>query len=609
MPDIVSKEIIEELRARNEIAEVIGSYLELKRAGSALKALCPFHTEKTPSFNVNEDRQIYRCFGCGASGDVFTFVMEYEGVEFPAAMEILADRCGMRLQTEPRKGDQAPRGPQKDVLYKILEATTGFYQECLANHPEAKAARDYLSARQLDGEATERFQIGFAPEQRGALTSWAQQKKWSSKELEGAGLIARSDNGRGSTYERFRGRIMFPITDIRGRVVGYSGRILDNQSNLAKYVNSPETPVFSKSSILFGLDKARANIGEKGYAVICEGQIDAIRCHLAGLEHVVASQGTAMGEKHAALMNRFTDTVVLLMDADSAGQKAAIRSADVFLSRNMDVRIAALPPGEDPDSLILGQGAEALTACVENAKSVVDFHADRIVTDPSVFKEDQRKFVAVEAILESIGKVPRAVKQDEMLRKVSRRFLIDERHLREDLRRITSNQRPARDSKPTVKPMDEKQPTSEICLLELMMVGEEVVELVRSYLPFHCMSSVECREVARVLVENSEATPENLTSFLANSGENCIRVATAARAAPNRLIGEDALLDDTAKDFILQIRRNDLERRKKDLHQRTLAAKGAELEELVAARGLLANDIYKLRQGWDEALPILELES
>jgi len=610
MPDIVSKEIIEELRARNEIAEVLGSYLELKRAGSSLKALCPFHTEKTPSFNVNEDRQTFRCFGCGVSGDVFTFVMEYEGVEFPAAMEILADRCGMRLQTESRPAGNAPKGPRKDVLYKVLEAATGFYQECLANHPEAKTARDYLSKRQLDGEASERFRIGFAPEQRGALTSWAQQKKWSTKELEGAGLIARSDNGRGSTYERFRGRIMFPISDIRGRVVGFSGRILDNSTNLAKYVNSPETPVFVKSNLLFGLDRARTSIGEKGYAVICEGQIDAIRCHLAGLEHVVASQGTAMGDKHAALMDRFTNTVVLLMDADSAGQKAALRSADVFLSRNMEVRIAALPPGEDPDTLVLREGAGALTTYVESAKSVVDFHADRIVTDPSIFKEDQRRFVAVEAILESIGKVPRAVKQDEMLRKVSKRFLIDERHLREDLRKITSNQRPIRVEEPSKEPVAKNQPASEICLIELMMIGEEVVQLVRSYLPFHCMSSEECREVARVLVEDTDATPENLTSFLAHAGESCIRVATAARAAPNRLIGEDAAVDDAAKDFILQIRRKDLERRQKELHQRSLVAKGAEEEEeLIVARQQLVSDIYTLRQGWEEALPILEMES
>ncbi len=610
MPEIVSKAMIEELRARNDIAEVVGSYLELKRAGSALKALCPFHTEKTPSFTVNEDRQTFRCFGCGASGDVFTFIMEHEAVEFRGALEILADRCGMRLQTEEDGGRRAPRGPRKDILYKVLEASARFYQECLRRHPEAGEARNYLKDRQLDSEAAERFRIGFAPEQRGVLTTWAERKnEWSSRDLEAAGLIARTDNGRGGTYERFRGRVMFPITDVRGRVIGFSGRILDDETNLAKYVNSPETPVFQKSGVLFGLDKARTPITEKGYAVVCEGQIDAIRCHLANLEHVVASQGTAMTEKHAMLLDRFASTVILLMDADSAGQKAALRSADVFLGRNMDVRIATLPPGEDPDSLILREGPKAVQTVIEQAKSLVDFHADLVSSNPSAFGGEQDKFVAVEAILESIGKIPRAVKQNEMLRKISRRFLIDEHHLRDVLCRISSRRRTRPDTGSGAPTPDIAHPPTELCLIELMMNGGEAVELVRSFLPLNFLTSSECREIARALVENDDATPETLTSILADAGEDCLRMATAARAAPDRLVGDEANIGDAVRQVILKIRIKELDKRVKELHRRSQDAIGEEKEELDMARGQLVQDIYKLRQGWEEALPVLELEN
>jgi DNA primase len=303
----IPRETIEEVRSRNDIADVIGSYLSLKNAGTRFKANCPFHKEKTPSFTVSPDRQIYHCFGCGAGGDVIRFVQEYEKVDFMTALQMLADRVGMELNLE--EGGEGS-GADKRKLFQIHEGVAQLYQRILLDHESGEAGRAYLASRALKPETIKEFQIGFAPDRFDALEKWAQQKKIPLELMEQAGLMIKSDK-RSGYYDRFRNRLMFPIRDEAGRVIGFSGRAIVKDEKSGKYVNSPETPLFHKSRVLFAIDKARRAMADSRVAIVCEGQIDAIRCHEAGLANVVASQGTALTSDHARMIRRYADEVIL----------------------------------------------------------------------------------------------------------------------------------------------------------------------------------------------------------------------------------------------------------------------------------------------------------
>jgi DNA primase len=600
MAERISKQTIEELRARNDIEEVVGSYLELKRVGSSLKALCPFHKEKTPSFHVNTQRQIFHCFGCGVGGDVFRFVMMYEGVDFPTALRLLAERCGMRLAFEE---SPSPAGPRKDVLYQVLDQAATLYQRTLREHRSASAARAYLAERAIDDDAIDAFRIGYAPNIAGALERWSRKAGIPPELLEAVGLLARSDRD-GSSYERFRDRVMFPIADEMGRTIGFSGRALDATAP-AKYLNSPETTVFHKNRVLFALDKARQEMVARRVGILCEGQIDAIRCHRAGIANVVASQGTAITESHAQLLRRYVDDVVLVLDADRAGQDAAIRSAEVILSTGLSVRIATLPQGEDPDSLVRKQGADSLRALVEAASPLVDFQV-RILASREDITTDAGRQRAVQAVLSSIARVPGAVQQDAMLRQLAHRVFVAEHILREDLRRLRRG-RPAASAEAPA-PVRTDIPTVEAELLALMAADPEVLDLARRYLPAHCYTHDDCRRLADHLYRDGNRPDWSLTAAVAEASEDCQRLAARIQMGPRRLVGEDATTGRVGRDLILCLRRRHLEQRRHDLRQRAMEAAGPEQERLTTAFQQLSMDIHQLRQGWDESLPLLELD-
>ena len=317
MPKIISKDVIEQIRNANDVAEVIGSYFQLKRAGGSFKALCPFHKEKSPSFHVNPQRQIYHCFGCGAGGDVFRFIMQYENVDFGTAARILGERVGMRIEWSEGDGGA---DSNKGELYKIHEEVAAIYQRALLEMDAAQRARAYLKERDLGDDVVRDFLIGYAPDRRDSLVQWSRKKKLPLQLLEAAGLISHTEDGQ--PYDRFRNRLMFSIRDELGRVIAFSGRIMEKDVKVAKYVNSPETPLFRKGRVLYALDRARRNIMDARTAILCEGQIDVIRCHMAGFTTAVASQGTALTEDHARLLKRYADSVVVVLDASGSMTEA-----------------------------------------------------------------------------------------------------------------------------------------------------------------------------------------------------------------------------------------------------------------------------------------------
>ena len=363
--------VIEEVKARIDLVDLISSYgISVKTAGGSKKACCPFHHEKTPSFNINEAKGFYHCFGCGESGDAIKFVERMEGLSFVDAVRKLAERAGVKIEET-----HDPAAAKAARLYALLSELAQFYHRCLLKSKEAEKAREYLEKRALGGRIAEDYLIGYAPVGMANMLKWADKYGYSMEELESAGVVKGPDRPGDRGYHRFGGRLMFSIRDRRGRVVGFSGRQLVASKNSGKYVNSPETPVFKKSRILYGFDKAAQAITKAANceAIVCEGQIDCIRLQTGGFPNSVAGQGTAFTDEHVKMLARFASQVALVYDDDAAGHKATLASARLCLAAGLPVRVVSLPDGEDPDSFLRAHPADDFRRLLDSAESIVSF--------------------------------------------------------------------------------------------------------------------------------------------------------------------------------------------------------------------------------------------
>jgi DNA primase len=376
----IAEESIQKVADASDIVEIIGGYFPLKRAGTSFRAICPFHKEKSPSFHVNPSRQSFHCFGCGAGGGVFRFVMDYEHVDFPSAVRKLAQRAGIVLVEDNDPKEQSRRDQRSRLLELHRETAAWFHTNLLRTH-EAEHARSYLKKRGLTKEIAVDWQIGYAPAGWESLRNWAMDKGFTREELITGGLLTVREGDTRGGYDRFRDRLMFPIRNDYGEVVAFSGRILNDSQKEAKYVNSPETPIFSKGRVLFGLDKSKRALIDAGSAIVLEGQIDLISAFEHGVKNVVAPQGTAFTAEQARLLRRFVEQVTLCFDSDTAGQNAVERSLPALLAAGISVKAARLPVGEDPDSLIRGKGVEAFQNRLSEARDFFDHTIDRAVAE------------------------------------------------------------------------------------------------------------------------------------------------------------------------------------------------------------------------------------
>jgi len=605
MPPIIPKRVLEEIRFKSDIADVVGSYIDLKRSGSTLKALCPFHKEKTPSFNVNQQRQIYHCFGCGKGGDVFSFVMEYEGVDFMTAVKILAEKAGVPLELEQGDRDTA----DKAALYKVHAELAAFYRRCLLQTQGAAAARAYLEERKLTGDIAEAFGIGYAPRRWDAALQWAARHKTPPNILEQGGLVIRRERdggGRARVYDRFRDRIMFPIADELGRVIGFSGRALEAGERTAKYVNSPETPLFRKSRVLYAMDKARRAIADCRDAILCEGQIDVIRCHQAGLTTAVASQGTAFTEEHARILHRYADSVTLVFDPDSAGQDAAVKAAGIFLQAGLAVRVAALPPGQDPDTFLVDAGADAFRALLDRAVPAVRYQVDLLAARDDL-QSEAGVMRASRAVLQTILNTPNAVQQAHMVEEAAALLKLPPRSLLSELaalrrRRTYRGDEPDEAPAPgwdapavdawEAAPLDER----ELCVY-LAQGDPELLAAVDRYIPRELWTHRLSRAYADACREAAD-TGQSVEEILRNSAEWDPQLeAFAARAVmtPPRIAGEEFSALDAVHQLVLSMWRRAL-----------TAERAATAPENYARRFELTHDLDSLKT-WDHGADIIEL--
>ena len=600
MSPVISKALLEQIRGANDIVEVVGTYIPLKRAGSSFKGLCPFHKEKTPSFHANPQRQSFHCFGCGAGGDVFRFIMQYDGVDFVSAVRLLARRAGIAVELTD---DDRQEGPNKDLLLKLLEDVTMLYHHALQKLPAAEAARRYLQKRDLGDAVVRDYLLGYAPEGWDTLVKWGQKKKYAPALLEAAGLLSRSDSEEDRVYDRFRHRLMFPVRDEIGRIVGFSGRVLADDPKAAKYVNTPETPVFHKGKLLYALDKARRAIMDSRAALLCEGQIDVIRCHLGGFQNAVAAQGTALTEQHAQVLKRYADSVTVVLDADPAGQKASLRSAELLLAAGLSVSIASLPPDEDPDSLIRAKGPAAFQGVLDAARPLLDFQVG-LLRQGEGFSGEAGLMRAARAVLETIAKAPTAVQRDHLLRQAARELGLTESALRQDLSRLIRPSGPARVQADGESTAPAQHPLEEVTVLELAVRHPEVALLFRRYLPADAMTDPVCRRLYELILTGEE----NPMSALGPDDTEAIRLLAQVEAAPSRLVGEDLSPEHPAQDLILRLRRKQMERRRVELRQKLGATPESDRPALEMECKQLTLDIKSLQQGWARAQPILELD-
>ncbi len=419
--------VIDEVKQKTDIASVVGQYVALKKAGRNLVGLCPFHSERNPSFFIYPEQQSWHCFGCNTGGDVFSFIMKKEGMDFGEALHLLAQRAGVTVPTQPGRDEEKE---EKEQLYKINEAAAQYFHNLLLNSPEGKSARDYLQSRGFTDKTAAEFQLGYSSSKWDDLKKYLQERGHTEEEQAKAGLLAESERGR--IYDRFRSKLMFPIWDIRGHVIGFGARVLDD--SLPKYINSPQTPAFNKSSTLYGINLAAPGIRQQEIAVIVEGYVDVITAHQNGFNNVVASMGTSVTEAQVSSLKRLTRNLVLALDADAAGEEAMLRGVSYENILESEIRVVILPQGKDPDDVIK-ENNDTWRQLLDKATPIVDYTIN-MITSKLDLDTARDKSLAVKKLLPVITEMKDKVRQAHYVQKLARLVNVGERTIEAELSRL-----------------------------------------------------------------------------------------------------------------------------------------------------------------------------
>jgi len=499
----------EQIKQAIDIVELIGNQIPLRRQGRNYVGLCPWHDDTRPSLQVNHERQSFKCWVCDIGGDIFSFVMKMEGVEFREALSMLAERAGITLQAGPKQAVPGGGAGDKRALYQAMAWAEQQYHRCLLESPEADGARRYLQQRGITGESIAKFHLGYAPEQRDWILRRAVGSPFKPPLLEKIGVVARPSTGVG-LYDRFRGRVLFAIRDVQGRPVGLGGRLLPGSgvTSPAKYVNSPETPLFTKSKLLYGLDVAREAIRKGRTALIMEGYTDVIVAHQYGFSEAVAVLGTALGESHIRTLRHFADRIVLVLDGDEAGQRRTNEVLELFIAAQVDLRVLTLPSGLDPCDFLRQEGAEAFRDLLNRQATDALDHAFYTMTRGLDLERDvHRASEALERLVAIVAKAPRLrsdttrearFREEKILQRLAARFRVDEREVRERLTALRRNQArpaPAQGATAPQKATSGKIEPHERELLELLLASPDCLAVVRGQVTSAYFVAPACRRV------------------------------------------------------------------------------------------------------------------
>jgi DNA primase len=542
LPGYIPEDKLAEIRQAADIVEVIGESVVLKKSGKNFSGLCPFHAEKTPSFTVSPDKQIFHCFGCAAGGDVFSFVMKRDGIGFGEAVRSLAARCGVELPERPASARARGRESAAAALFEVNRQAADFFRQALLQQAQGKTALDYLARRGVTRQTIERFELGYAPKGWEHLTSHLTRRKFAPALLEQAGLAVPRRDGSG-WYDRFRDRIIFPIHDERSRVVGFGGRVMD--SGTPKYLNSPETPVYSKRRVLYGLNHAKDSCRAAGAAFIVEGYLDLIALHQHGLTHAVATLGTALTSEQVRLLARYAGRMILVYDSDDAGIRSArrcidlfwkehadFRRGDVFREEHADTHILVLPAGHDPDSYLQAHGVEAFRRLAQDAPGIVTFVMEQAVVRHGLSTEGKIRIVAdLQSYLAAINdSVARAL----YIQQLAERIGLDETVIRERLKAHGAPAASVRageraDGADGPRPNATVEPFEQRIIAMMLQFPEIIPEIVNAAVLEHFLDPL-LTSAGETLLRHRFGSPDQLPDLLARLEEGPLKQTLVALA-------------------------------------------------------------------------------
>lgn len=485
----------EELRAQADIVRIVGDYVALRKRGANFLACCPFHQEKTPSFNVNPARQVFKCFGCGKAGDVFGFVMEIEGISFPDAVRTVAEKCGVALPEISESRDNEERDRLREDLLRMNAWATEFFEIQLNETVDGRRALNYLESRGVELETQRRFHLGYAPASWDALSNHLRERGASRAQIERSGLVTLRESGAGF-YDRFRGRLMFPITDAQGRTLAFGGRILGEGE--PKYLNSPETALYTKGQHLFGLGASRDEIRRRGFAILVEGYLDFLIPFQAGVTNLVASLGTALTEAQVRLLGRYARKIIVNFDPDSAGVNATKRSLETLLNEGFKVNVLTLPDNLDPDEFIRSRGVEAYRKLLKGTQSFLDYIVERAIVDHNQATPGG-KVETLNAILPYLKLVRDRIERAEHIERIADRLRIEGRLIREEFKRAVENRQEkvsqrAATAMLSVKPAERR-------LLEIVLNRREVRRRMFERITEEDFKGLRTAELFRLVLE------------------------------------------------------------------------------------------------------------
>ena len=564
MAGTIPEDVINEVQDRCDIVEVISGYIPLKRAGRNFKANCPFHHEKTPSFIVSPDRQIYHCFGCGVGGNVFNFLMRYERLEFPETVEMLARKVGVVLPKKEFRSPQAESLNQK--LYKINELAGNFYHQFLLSSKEVAAARDYLSKRKVNIESVKKFSLGFAPDSWDSLLRYLRSKNVSLSLMEKAGLsVVRED--KSGYYDRFRNRIIFAISDVKSRIVGFGARVLGD--SLPKYINSPETSIYSKGRNIFGLNFSKDSIRKNNFAVIVEGYLDFIVPYQEGIDNIAASSGTALTIEQIRLLKRYTRNVVIVFDADQAGQLATLRSLDLFIEEDMNVKVVDLPEGYDPDSFVRKNNASEFKKKIKEAKNLFDYKLNLLSRQYDLNKIEGKADIAKE-MLPTIRRFKNAVLKFNYLKKLAEYLSVKEESLFIELNKLKNSN--VYVNKPVQLSLSRLRPAEKM-ILKLILEEKNLIDKFKDTLEMDDFQDERIKGIIALIFNLISQGKEISSNRLINLSKNeATAELIAGLSIPEEL--QDIDREKTFQDCVRRLKQDRLKLRCQQLSNQIKIAEG-----------------------------------
>lgn len=579
----IPDEIIQKIKNENDVVDIVSEVVRLKRSGKNYMGLCPFHKEKSPSFSVSSDKQIYKCFGCGEAGNVFTFLMKYRNMDFIEAVKYLADRANITIEYNDDKTRAYEE--QKKRLYKLnVEAARFFY----SNLVKKKKAQEYFTARGISVSTMKRFGLGFAPDSWHSLLDGLKRKGYTELDMLNLGLIIKSE--KGNMYDRFRNRIMFPVFDYSGRVIGFGGRVLDDSK--PKYLNSPESLIFQKGINLYGLNFALKNKSNRIF-IIVEGYMDCISLHQYGITNVVASLGTALTERQAKLLRRYADKIIMAYDADGAGQAATIRGMEILRKEGLDVRIMSMPSGKDPDEFIRANGKEAFLRIADKAMSLIDYKIKKAAEGVN-FNDSQEVIKYIKKATEVLAEL-NPVEKDVYIKRMSQETGVKEQAIYDLLKGQLNNSSKEASNMNTMPTFGQKlyvEPAhvkAERNLLKLMTIDDECYKYIIENLSQDMFIMEGHKKVFDLIVEGKNKEVADLNRYVEDRCDDVESSKEWVEISNLELIEDDFENKQLIIDYISEIKKYQLENSKKQIIQkiRQCEAKGMIEESLKLAQELM----------------------